>query len=66
MTRTPHANRPEVIATWCTCEKDGEGEIVRECIETRDELGRLTSRTWYRQTDPDCKLHGDQAQPAPF
>jgi hypothetical protein len=66
MTRIPYAEQPAVRAEFCTCEKDGEGEIVRECIETRDELGRLTSRTWHRQTDPDCKLHGNNAQPAPF
>ena len=66
MSRVPWADRAEVIARHCTCERDDEGEIAKGCIETRDDAGRLTSRTWYRLTDPECKLHGRDAEPSPY
>jgi hypothetical protein len=66
VTRVPYADRPEIRAAWCSCPVDDEGEVERYFIETRDEQGRLTSRTWYRHTNPDCRLHGTNAQPSPF
>lgn len=66
MTRSPYADEPAVRAEFCTCPRDEGGAIDRGCIETRDELGRLTTRTWYRLTNPACRLHGDDAKPAPF
>ena len=66
MTRTPHADRPEVRAEFCTCERDGEGEIVRSYLITRDDLGRVTSKKWITDYNLYCKLHGWDVQPSPF
>jgi len=66
MTRVPWVDRPVVRAEFCTCPTDDEGEREVWFIDTRDEHGRLTSRTHVYATDPKCPLHGDDAQPAPY
>ena len=53
--RVPYAEREQVIREHCTC--DWVFQLDR-------------TEGWHRShmhsRDPDCKLHGDNASPAPF
>jgi hypothetical protein len=55
VTRTPYADRPEVIAEHCTCHhvwsQKEDGTIQQHELISRDRA---------------CKLHGDNAESAPF
>ena len=53
--RTPYAERPEVLAKWCSC------HYTHNQHEGR--FPQAHNRYW---TDPNCKLHGDHAKEATF
>jgi hypothetical protein len=61
MTRVPYADRPEVVAEFCTCPQDDEG--VREVWHVKHADGTLSG---FYIPDPKCPLHGDNVQPSPF
>jgi hypothetical protein len=65
MTRTPWIERAEVVARWCSCVRDDEGELEHAFIHRTDEHGRQ----WVTRVplhNPKCALHGNDAQPSPF
>lgn len=65
MNRVAWIDRPEVIARHCSCPRDSEGEIEVAYIHRTDQHGKQ----WVTQVpiyNPQCALHGEHAQPAPF
>jgi len=63
--RIPYVDRPAVIAEFCTCPVDAEGERERGFIERLDADG-CPVRDWYHLTNPTCPLHGDTTEGSPF
>jgi hypothetical protein len=55
--RVPYAERPDIIERHCTC----------LWVHTRDpDNPDGPARSRLHMTMPECPLHGDRRQPAPF
>ena len=55
--RIPHADRPKVVAEFCTC-------LWAHRQNPNDPTGPALARI--HTVHPDCQLHGDNAKGAPF
>jgi len=65
MSRIPHADRPAARA-FCTCPRD-EHDNPRTITEhVLDEHGEVIQSNRVKLHDPDCILHGLNAERSPF
>jgi hypothetical protein len=54
----PYAERPEIIAKWCTCERDENGDLLTVSIVEHDYLGNeVEPAAIVVVFSPDCRLH---------